>query len=128
MGKILYFDCFSGISGDMTIGALLDLGIDQKEFLRTLGKINVDGYRVEITKKLAKGIFATDFEVILEPKSVEHVHHHAHRNLKDIENIIESSDLEESVKKLGGKIFNKIAVSEAKIHDKAIDEIHFHEV
>ncbi len=128
MGKILYFDCFSGISGDMTIGALLDLGIDQKEFRQKLGRLNMDGYRLEIKKKLAKGISATDFDVILETKHTEHGHHHDHRNLENIEKIIDSSDLDEAVKTMGKKIFNKIAVSEAKIHGKSIDEIHFHEV
>ncbi len=94
MGKILYFDCFSGISGDMTIGALLDLGIDQKEFRQKLESLNVDGYRLEIKKKLAKGISATDFDVIMETKHTEHGHHHDHRNLETIEKIIDSSDLD----------------------------------
>lgn len=63
--KILYFDCFSGISGDMTIGALLDLGIDREVFLKELSKLDLDGYRIEITEKTVMGISGTDFNVVL---------------------------------------------------------------
>ncbi|MDD3322905.1 MAG: nickel pincer cofactor biosynthesis protein LarC [Paludibacter sp.] len=86
--RILYFDCFSGISGDMTIGALLDLGIDQKLFEAELSKINLDEYTVEIKKGLKKGVSGTDFTVYLHSdghtheeedqhnQEHEHVHHH----------------------------------------------------
>jgi len=63
--KILYFDCFSGISGDMTIGALLDLGIDTEKFKNELAKLNLDGYDIEISKVVKSGITGTDFKVIL---------------------------------------------------------------
>jgi uncharacterized protein (TIGR00299 family) protein len=78
--RILYFDCFSGISGDMTIGALLDLGIDQNLFLAELSKINLDEFNVEIRKGLKKGISGTDFTVHLHTHehSHEEQHHHDH--------------------------------------------------
>ncbi len=156
--RILYFDCFSGISGDMTIGALLDLGIDQSLFLAELSKIHLDEYDVEIKKGLKKGISGTDFTVHLHThehhheeeqhnyehnhehdhhhEKHEHEHHHAEkshdhshtRNLSDIYTIIENSDLSEYVKVASKNIFFIVAEAEAKIHAKAIDEVHFHEV
>ena len=77
--RILYFDCFSGISGDMTIGALLDLGIDQDLFLAELNKIHLDEFEIEIKKGLKKGISGTDFTVHLthqEHSHEEHTHEH----------------------------------------------------
>jgi len=146
--RILYFDCFSGISGDMTIGALLDLGIDQNLFLAELNKINLDEYEVEIKKGLKKGISGTDFTVHLhthehsheeehhhnhghehEHHQAEKPHNHAHtRNLADIYTIIDNSELSEYVKTASKNIFLIVAEAEAKIHAKTIDEVHFHEV
>lgn len=128
MPKILYFDCFSGISGDMTIGALLDLGIDQKQFLEKLNRIGIGGFRVEITKKKVNNISATDFDVIIEKSPSEAIRHFPHRKLSDIVKIIKNSGLEDNAKSLGQEIFELIAVAEAKIHHKSIEEIHFHEV
>ena len=82
--KILYFDCFAGISGDMTLGALLDLGIDAKKFEAELEKINVNGYRVEFSRVNKNGIDAFDVDVILEEENhshkhcCEHDHGHSH--------------------------------------------------
>ncbi len=87
--KVLYFDCFSGISGDMTLGALLDLGIDQTVFLYELEKLKVDGYSIEINNKVKNGICGTDVRVVLEEtehqdSSEEHqygeVHHTDHHH------------------------------------------------
>ena len=76
--RVLYFDCFSGISGDMTIGALLDLGIDREEFLSRMKKINLDEFELEIKPGIKKGITGTDFTVhIQKPALDEHEHHHA---------------------------------------------------
>ncbi len=154
--RVLYFDCFSGISGDMTLGALLDLGLDSNAFLYELDKLNLRGYSVEIKKVVKNGISGTDVNVILEEDVHEHnhEHHHAHehdhthehhhehhhddthrhshsqpeRNLQAIENIINMSDLKPRVKAMSTKIFREIACAEAKVHGKSIDEIHFHEV
>ena len=78
---ILYFDCFSGISGDMTIGALLDLGVDIEYFKNELKKLKLHEYKREISKKIKKGITGTDFNVILH----EDGHAHAHENKNDSE-------------------------------------------
>jgi len=84
--RILYFDCFSGISGDMTIGALLDLGIDQDLFLAELNKIHLDEFEIEIKRGLKKGISGTDFTVHLthqEHSHEEHTHEHTHEHHHD---------------------------------------------
>ena len=124
MEKILYFDCFSGISGDMAVGAFLDLGIDEGDFLSELEKLNLEGYRIRIRRSVKKGISGTDFEVLLE----EGNHHHVHRNLYDIEQILDSSGLKDTVKAMSKKIFRIVAEAEATVHGKPIEEVHFHEV
>jgi uncharacterized protein (TIGR00299 family) protein len=128
--KVLYFDCFAGISGDMTVGALIDLGADEKELLQSLDSLHLHGYRIEIKKALKNGISGTDFNVIIEEEHSHHSHHHHHhsRNLSVISGIINSSALDSSVKELSLKMFHEIAAAESKIHAKSIDEIHFHEV
>lgn len=134
--KILYFDCFSGISGDMTIGALLDLGIDREVFLKILSRLKLEGYEIEINKKTVNGISGTDVNVMLKENGHEHVHHHSHdhthahgeRGLADIELILDRSSLSENAKDFSKKVFREIAAAEAKVHGKSIDEVHFHEV
>ena len=234
--KTLYMDCFSGISGNMTIGAFLDLGVDKELLLRELEKLHVDGYRIEINKKQKNGITGTYFDVILEeaPSSHQeevpgadqesdaeqkalprctckhhraycicgknklsdkygrkkkkhkekhkyhlshngkhshteevysllghgeahhdhthddhhehhehdlhehehehghkHIHGHTHaphRNLQDITEIIDGSELSDRVKQLSKKMFSYVAEAEAKVHGKPIEKVHFHEV
>lgn len=137
--RILYLDCLSGISGDMTIGGLLDLGLDREAFLQELNKVKVEGYKLEMKKNQKNGITGVDFDVVIEkPKDRKidgnehhghgHHHEHHHRNLKDIEKLIEESALEESVKTMSKEIFTEVAKAEAKIHDKPMDAVHFHEV
>lgn len=135
--NILFMDCFSGISGNMTIGAFLDLGVEEDFLLNELKKLKVDGYKIEISKKVKNGIEGTYFDVILEhPHNHEHSHEHIHnpdhshdhRNLHDIEKLINGSELSNKVKELSKKIFEYVALAEAKIHGKAIDKVHFHEV
>lgn len=148
--RVLYFDCFSGISGDMTLGALIDCGVDCEKFKRELAKLNIDGYEIDITRGMKNGISGTDVNVILEMDHDGNAHHHdndgndehnhedhhhehgmhshAHRNLSDIEKIIDDSSLSVKVKELSKLMFKKVAVSEAKIHGKSMEEVHFHEV
>ena len=132
--KALYFDCFSGISGDMTLGALIDLGIEEEVFLNEIKKLEIGGYNIKINKKLLNGITCTDVNVILDEHAHEGQknqkgHHHSHaRSLKDIEAIIDKSKLNQNVKDKSKKIFREIAQAEAKVHSKSIEEIHFHEV
>ncbi|MHB8061128.1 MAG: nickel pincer cofactor biosynthesis protein LarC [Ruminiclostridium sp.] len=76
--RVLYFDCFSGISGDMTLGALLDLGLDHNAFLHELDKLNVTGYSIDIKKVVKNGISGTDVNVILEDEEHQAVHSHEH--------------------------------------------------
>ncbi|MCH4890611.1 LarC family nickel insertion protein [Acidaminobacter sp. JC074] len=81
--SILYFECLSGISGDMTIGALLDLGLDIDQFKKELDKLNLDGYHLHINKKSKNGIFGTKFDVILEEHNHHHGHDHEHKHSHD---------------------------------------------
>jgi uncharacterized protein (TIGR00299 family) protein len=123
---VLYFDCFSGISGDMTIGALLDLGLDQASFLAALESLSVDGYSLKISQKTSRGIATTDFDVIIE--SDPKVHNHHHRNLEDILQIIDNSAIDKTAKTLSRSIFETIAHAEAAVHQQSVDQVHFHEV
>lgn len=205
--KTLYLECYSGISGDMTVAALLDLGADRKVLLEGLKSLKVDGYKVVIGRRAKNSIDACDFDVVLDqdlqhtevfhehphnPESShyhssgqahdpehehyhkeehlhehdysqeeehshehghihyqeehfhEHVHihsqeeipadallklgHHEHRNLLEINAIIDASDISEAAKQSAKKIFHIIAVAEAKAHAKPLEEVHFHEV
>ena len=133
--KTLYFDCSSGISGNMTLGALTEIIGDEKYLLEELKKLNLDGYHIEISKKIKNGITGTYVDVILENEHHhhhehgEHHHHeHEHRNLNDVNQIIENSSLDKSVKELAKKIFLRVAKAESKVHNKPIEEVHFHEV
>lgn len=131
--RVLYFDCFAGISGDMTLGALIDCGIDVESFKSELGKLHLHGYSLDIKKSIKNGITGTDVNVILEEHDHDDGHdhhdmHHHHRNLKDIEDIINNSELDDKIKETSIRIFRKLAEAEAKIHGKSIEDIHFHEV
>lgn len=211
---IAYFDCFSGISGDMTLGALLDLGVDFQALERELARLGVGGYSLAANKVVRSGISATDFTVRVHGEPPEaagapasgaeharpaghsavndaygssdrgeahahdaattaeahagaHAHSHSHgaahshshgeadgdappaahgpasaspaghahlpahaphRNLADIEAIIDGGSLSETVRNRSKEIFRRIAVAEAKIHNTSVDRIHFHEV
>lgn len=119
--KIAYFDCFSGISGDMTVGALLDAGLKIETLEKELTKLGLSGYQLEVDKVTKKGISATQFKVKIKEGGVE-------RRFKDILTILEESKLDEGIKKETKKIFFNIAQAESKIHQKDIGEIHFHEI
>lgn len=125
--KILYYDCFCGISGDMNLSALIDLGVPKEHVLNELSKLNLDSeYEIKIERSEKLGITGTRVDVILKNEHCNE--HHHHRNLNDIENIINSSLLKDAVKKLSLDIFMKVAEAEAKVHGKTLDEVHFHEV
>lgn len=132
---VLYYDCFSGISGDMHLGAMIDLGVDPQFLIDQLGKLALSGYELKIRRDQRKGISGTKVDVVLddEPKGHHHHHdhhhgHHHHRNLEDISRIIQDSDLENPVKDRSIRMFHKLAEAEGKIHDKPLQEVHFHEV
>ena len=123
--KALYFDCSSGISGNMVLGSLLEIVGDEEYLLKELKKLNVEGYKIEISKKVKNGITGTYVDVIL-PK-VEN-HHSEHRNLDDINEIIDNSKIDEKSKELAKRIFMRVAKAESKVHNKPLEEVHFHEV
>ena len=133
--KALYFDCSSGISGNMTLGALLEIVGDENYFLNEIKKLNIDGYKIEISKKVKNGITGTYVDVILENQHKEHhhnhehhEHHHEHRNLNDVYSVIDNSLIDERSKELAKRIFLRVAKAESKVHNKSLEEVHFHEV
>ena len=120
--RVLYFDIINGISGDMTIATLLDLGIPKDIFLEEIYKLNLnDEFEINIEQKNESGIVGTKIEVITKEVN-------SHRHLSDIYDIIDKSSLNEFVKNKSKEIFMVIANAEAKIHGTTIDKIHFHEV
>ncbi len=120
--KILYFDIINGISGDMTLSTLLDVGVPKEVFLEELEKLNLnDEFQIEITDKFENGIKGTNVNVIIQEG-------HVHRNLVDIYEIIDNSSLNNTVKENAKKIFMEVAKAEAKVHGMSIDKVHFHEV
>lgn len=120
--KTLFFDCFSGISGDMVLGAFIDLGVDVEYLSKELEKLHLHGFRIEAETSTNYGISGTKCKVIIE----EQLHHHRH--YEDIKEIIENSTLDISVKKTAIAIFERVAKAEAKVHKIPIDRVHFHEV
>ena len=127
--KILYFDCSSGISGNMTLGALTEIIGNEEYLLNELKKLNVDGYHIEMSKKIKNGITGTYVDVKLKHEHhCEEHHHHEHRNLEDVNKIIDESLLDEKTKELAKKIFMRVAKAESKVHNKPLEEVHFHEV
>lgn len=143
--KILYYDCFSGISGDMNLAAMVDLGVPKEYLIEELKKLNIDHeYELNMTREVKNGISGTKADVILtsrhhhDNENDEHkehnLHHHGvnnhhhHRNLEDIESLIINSNLKGKVKNLSLNIFKIVAEAEARVHNKEIYEVHFHEV
>lgn len=123
MKKILYYDCFAGISGDMNLGALIDLGVDQEYLKAELKKLNIVGFHLDITKASRQGIGGTKARVVIENQENE-----KHRHLRHVEEIVNGSTLSEKVKENSLKIFNLIAYAEAEIHQIDVQKVHFHEV
>jgi hypothetical protein len=122
MKKICYFDCFAGASGDMILGALIDLGLDLDYLKQELKKLNLSGYTIETSKVMRSSLSGTLFIV----KVNKHQHHH--RTLKDILSLIDEANLEDSVKEKASVMFCRLGEIEASIHQKPIEEVAFHEV
>ena len=119
---LAYFDCFSGISGDMTLGALVDAGVGIEVLRTQLEKLHLPGYEITALKVARAGIQATKVHVCLDGKE-----QHA-RHLSDIRSIIETSTLSSSIKQKSIRIFERLAQAEAKVHGTTPDKVHFHEV
>lgn len=154
MGKILYLECNSGISGDMTVGALLDLGADRHVLEHALESLGVGGYHLHFGRKDVCGLDSYDFDVHLEEDGHDHDHGHdhehphshedhhghshahqhgdghthVHRNLFDIYQIIDKLESNDRVKELARRMFRIVAEAESKAHGLPIDQVHFHEV
>jgi len=153
VSRIAYFDCASGASGDMVLGALVDLGLPLDRLRAELGKLKLGGYRIEARKVDRAGLSATQVEVQVEGQeggTDEHEHGHEHdhdhdhehgrphrhapsvahphRGLKDIVRMIETSGLEAQVKERATGLFRRLAEAEAAVHGTTPDEVGFHEV
>lgn len=142
--KTLYLQCSSGISGDMMVGALIDLGADTELLNKTLKSIPIDGYKVIISRVIKSGLDVCDFNVILDSKHENHdhdmdylhgqveehqtSHNHEHRSLSDIRHILGHTDMSEHARELADRIFTILAKAEAKAHGTTIEKVHFHEV
>jgi pyridinium-3,5-bisthiocarboxylic acid mononucleotide nickel chelatase len=119
--NIIYFDCFSGISGDMVLGALLDLGLSRELLLSELGKLPLDGYRFHTGKEKRGAITGTRVKI-----EIDHQHHH--RTYGDIEALIQSSLLDPAIRQKSLLVFEKLARAESKVHGVPLASVHFHEV
>ena len=150
MSKTLYLECYSGISGDMTVAALLDLGADREVLKESLKSLPVGGFRTEITRVKKSGLDACDFSIILEQDNHDHDmeylhgseksytgHHeythsheypHEHRGMKEITEIIQKSEMTARAKKMAMRVFGILAQAESKAHGVPVEEVHFHEV
>jgi hypothetical protein len=129
--KIVYFDCFSGISGDMCLGALVDAGVSIKNLMRELKKIPVRGYEIYAKKVKRAGVAATKIDVIIEAKIKERraeSEKQRAKRWKDIEKIIHKSSLSKEIKEKGLKIFERLFKAEAKVHGETFDRVHLHEL
>lgn len=142
--KILYLECYSGISGDMTVGALLDLGASREHLTAELEKLGIGGYHLHFGRTQKCGIDAYDFDVHLEEHEHDHEHghdhhhgdhehthdhhhSHVHRNIHDINHIIDRLEDEET-RRLAKEMFRLVAEAESKAHGLPVDQVHFHEV
>jgi hypothetical protein len=143
--KTLYLDIFSGISGDMFIGALIDLGVDARQLERELKKLKLGGYHLHVARKQTSGIAGVKFDVHLadahehhhgHPPDHSHDHHHGHdrhhhdenRTFAEIKKLVAKSKLSAWVKKKSVAVFQRLAEAEGKIHGLPPVKVHFHEV
>ncbi len=118
---IAYADCFSGISGDMFLGALLHAGVDQGVLEAELKKLNIGAFTLQTIKKQVSSIEAIKVEIITEPcREARHLSHLLH--------IVENSHLSNIIKEQATEVFQELARAEAKVHGIAIDKVHFHEI
>ncbi|MCK5214351.1 MAG: nickel pincer cofactor biosynthesis protein LarC [Candidatus Omnitrophica bacterium] len=119
--KIAYFDCFSGASGDMILGALLDAGLDIKVLKKEIAKLPLKGYSIQSRRKKANGIAGTKLFIKASAKQ-------PHRTLKTIREIIQKSGISTTAKELSLKVFKDLAKAEGKIHGVKPEKVFFHEV
>jgi len=121
--KIAYFDCFSGVSGDMFVGSLLDAGLSTEGIEEIIAGLKIDGFTISSAKESRNHIFGTRFSVVLNNDV-----HQPSRHLKDIKGILRSSDLPAQIIERSISVFERLAAAEAAIHHMDLEEVHFHEV
>jgi len=116
-----YLDCFSGVSGDMLLGALLDTGVPETYLREVLASLPLHGSTLTVDRRTVQGFAATRVQV-------ECPHSHTHRHLAEINTIIENAALKPSIQAKALRVFTRLAEAEAAVHGTTIDQIHFHEV
>ncbi len=123
MARLVYFDCASGASGDMLLGALVDLGLPLDQLRAELQKLPLRGYRLESRRVHRSGLHATKVDVV-----TEHAHDHPHRGVREILAMIETSGLDAKVQQKSSRLFRRLAEAEAAVHGMSPEDVHFHEV
>jgi uncharacterized protein (TIGR00299 family) protein len=120
--RIAYFDCFSGISGDMTLGALIDLGLDPDILTGHLSKLQLRGYHLEVDREHRGSISGTRVKIHVKEEE------QPHRSAVDIRKIISASQLPAPVKKTSLAVLRRLAEAEGKVHQQEPESVHFHEI
>ena len=120
--KLIYFDCFAGIAGDMTVAALIELGLPMAVLREGLSALPFSGYTLESSRVSRQGIAGTSFKVTLTGAD------QPHRHYSGIAAMIEKAQLQPRVKELAQRIFRRLAEAEASVHGVALERVHFHEV
>ncbi|MEK6284702.1 MAG: nickel pincer cofactor biosynthesis protein LarC [Acidobacteriota bacterium] len=120
--RVVYFDCFAGVSGDMTIGAQIDLGVDLESLKQQLSSLQLSGYELNSRRVQRSGIAATKFDVEIDQRA------QPERTLADIRSLILGSSVSEQVKDRAVRVFERLAEAEARVHGTTPDKVHFHEV
>ncbi|HJV66381.1 MAG TPA: nickel pincer cofactor biosynthesis protein LarC [Geomonas sp.] len=120
--KIVYFDCFAGIAGDMTVAALLELGLPIETLREELKKLPLSGYTIDSARTSRHGVSGTSFKVTLLQED------QPHRHYSGIAAMIEAAPLKARVKDLSQRIFRRLAEAEAAVHGVPMERVHFHEV
>lgn len=123
--KTVYFNCFSGISGDMCLGAFVDAGLDINVLSSELKKIPIDNYKLKAKKTIKGGITATKVDVLISERGNNYKRG---RKWKDVAEIIESSQISENIKNKGLQLFKKLFEIEGRIHGQPYEEVHLHEL
>lgn len=123
--EIAYLDCFSGVSGDMFLGAFLDAGLDLKVLRRGLAHLHLEGYEIRAKRAIRGEIVGTKFSCIVTPIAAGS---HRHTSLKSILGLIKKSGLPEKVKGLASKIFTTVGKAESSVHGCRLQDVRFHEV
>ena len=123
MSRVVYFDCPSGVAGDMVLGALVDVGVSVEALRRELDKLRVPGWTLG-AREVRRGAFrATKVDV-----EVDRGAHHEHRRLADITGILDGSGLAPALVATATRIFTRLAEAEARVHGSTVEQVHFHEV